>query len=314
MTDSTNNDLFEQVAQRIDPGGKLLRSWPLTGGVSAQVTALEIERADGHIQKMILRRHGAIDLQHNPQIAADEFALLQILRSSALPVPAPYHLDESGTIFPTPYLVMEFIDGETNFAPANLPTYIRQVAAVLEQIHHIHSGGLSLSFLPRLVDRVAEKLKNPPAVLDDSLDEGRIREMLLAHWPLAATNASTLLHGDFWPGNILCKDGQLRAVIDWEDALIGDPLADLANARLEILFAFGSEAMQDFTREYQHCRTAIPALDFGNLSFWDLWAALRPAGKLGTWRLDPAVEARMRQRHQGFIQQAFEKLSPQAGG
>src|SRR5436190_17123188 len=119
MADSIDINRFEKVAQRIDPGCKLLRSWPLIGGVSAQVIGLEIERADGQIQKVILRRHGAIDLQHNPHIAADEFALLQILRSSGLPAPAPYHLDTSGTIFPTPYLVIEFIDGEPDFAPAD---------------------------------------------------------------------------------------------------------------------------------------------------------------------------------------------------
>ena len=44
--------------------------------------------------------------------------------------------------------------------------------------------------------------------------------------------------------------GRLVGVIDWEDAALGDPLADLANSRLEILWAFGDEAMERFTREY----------------------------------------------------------------
>ncbi|MEO8612339.1 MAG: phosphotransferase [Chloroflexota bacterium] len=308
MSESSNDKRFEQVIRQIDPGCILLRSWSLTGGVSAQVTALEIQFPDDQMQKMVVRQHGAVDLQHNPNIAADEFVLLQLLHDRGLPTPVPYHLDTSGTILPTPYLVMEFIDGEPDFAPPDLPKYIRQMAAVLEKIHRIHSAGLTLSFLPRLVDRVAEKLKNPPAVLDDSLDEGRIRTALEARWPLVLMNPSNLLHGDFWPGNMMWKDGQLVAVIDWEDALLGDPLADLANARLEILFAFGKEAMEDFTREYQRCQTAIPALDFSSLAFWDLWAALRPAGKLHTWGLDSAVEARMRERHKAFIARAFEKL------
>ncbi len=34
---------------------------------------------------------------------------------------------------------------------------------------------------------------------------------------------------------MLWKDGQLVAVIDWEDAPLGDPLADVANSRLESL-------------------------------------------------------------------------------
>src|SRR5689334_4666093 len=124
MAESNTENLFEKVAYRVDPNGKLLRSWPLTGGVSAQVTALEIMLSDGQTQKMLLRRHGAVDLQHNPHIAADEYNLLQILHDRGLPTPAPYHLDTSATIFPTPYLVMEFIDGAPDFAPADLPDFI----------------------------------------------------------------------------------------------------------------------------------------------------------------------------------------------
>ena len=66
-----------------------------------------------------------------------------------------------------------------------------------------------------------------------------------------------LLHGDFWPGNILWRYGQLVAVIDWEDAALGDPLADVANSRLEILWAFGIDAMQSFTHYYQSLTASI---------------------------------------------------------
>ncbi|MGT5522875.1 phosphotransferase family protein, partial [Escherichia coli] len=89
-----------------------------------------------------------------------------------------------------------------------------------------------------------------------------------AAWPFYQQNKSVLLHGDFWPGNVLWKDGQLVAVIDWEDAQIGDPLADLGNSRLEILWASGSEAMHSFTRHYQ----AMTDIDFSNLPYWDLFA------------------------------------------
>jgi aminoglycoside phosphotransferase (APT) family kinase protein len=34
---------------------------------------------------------------------------------------------------------------------------------------------------------------------------------------------------------VLWRDGRIVAVIDWEDAQVGDPLADLANTRLELL-------------------------------------------------------------------------------
>src|SRR5258706_15394990 len=109
MTTSKTCHKYEQLVQKIDPHSKLLRAWELKGGVSAQVTALEIERADRQTQKMIVRQHGAVDLQQNPQIAADEFKLLQITRSAGLATPMPYYVDQSGDIFPTPYIVIEYI-------------------------------------------------------------------------------------------------------------------------------------------------------------------------------------------------------------
>ncbi len=64
----------------------------------------------------------------------------------------------------------------------------------------------------------------------------------------------------------------LTNCIDGEDAAIGDPLADVANSRLEILWALGRDAMERFTQHYQ----SLAPLDITDLPLWDLCAALRP--------------------------------------
>ncbi|MBE0338234.1 hypothetical protein [Paenibacillus sp. 23TSA30-6] len=66
------------------------------------------------------------------------------------------------------------------------------------------------------------------------------------------------------------------------------PLADLANGRLEMLWAFGIDAMNDFTREY---KTVMPAVDFTNLPYWDFYAALRPASLLRLLKKYPLYKA-----------------------
>jgi len=269
------------------------------------VTALELERPDGQTQKLVVRQHGEVDLTRNPQIAADEFKLLHILYAAGLATPAPYYLDQSGAIFSTPYLVMEYIEGEVEFAPSELPNFILQLATHLSRIHQIDCSHLDLSFLPKQAERYTATLQVRPATLDESLDEGRIRETLEAAWPVRQLNPSGLLHGDFWPGNTLWRDGQLVGIIDWEDAAFGDPLADVANGRLEILWAFGIEAMQHFTQQYQF----LSSIDFTNLPYWDLCAALRAASKLGRWGLDASTEQRMRDGQYWFITQAFDKLA-----
>ena len=46
-----------------------------------------------------------------------------------------------------------------------------------------------------------------------------------------------------------------------------------------------------------------------DLPYWDLFAGLRPAGKLDTWALDEAAEQRMREWHHRFVVQALEKVA-----
>jgi hygromycin-B 4-O-kinase len=40
-----------------------------------------------------------------------------------------------------------------------------------------------------------------------------------------------LVHGDFGANNVLVNQGSVSGVLDWEQALVGDPLYDVANTR-----------------------------------------------------------------------------------
>ncbi len=310
MSEAKSAEKFAKIVQRIAPQSRLLRAWSLKGGISAQVTALEFQHPDGQPQKVIVRRHGDRDRQHNQRIAADEFKLLQLLHAAGLPIPTPYFFDQSGEIFPTPYVVIEYIEGDPEFSPPNLADLTAQLAIHLAKIHQVDFAQLDLSFLPQRGNGFGER----PANLDQSLEEAQIRDAVESIWPLAQQNRSGLLHGDFWPGNILWKERQLVAVIDWEDAKLGDPLADLANSRLDILWIFGLDAMHNFTQQYQ----SLTTLDYTNLPYWDLCAALRPASQIAEWAAvypplgrQDITEKTMREGHRLFVAQAFEQLAKQ---
>lgn len=305
MTAPQDEMAFARLTQKAAPGSTLLRAWALDGGISARVTALDIKHADGQTQTLIVRQHGAVDLARNPNIAADEFALLRVLHDAGLPTPMPYFVDRSGELFAAPVVVVAYIAGESVFTLDAAPDLMPQFAGWLAMIHRVDCTEGALSFLPRQAALVAAKISNPPATLDDSLAEGRIRAALAAAWPWPQRNASALLHGDYWPGNILWRDGRLVGVIDWEDAALGDPLADLANSRLEILWAFGGDAMQCCTDEY----TSVAPIDFTHLPYWDLYAALRHIPHIRAIAADDvAAEAQLRERHRLFVAQAFERL------
>jgi aminoglycoside phosphotransferase (APT) family kinase protein len=265
---------------------------------------MEIARGDGQRETLVLRCHGEDDRLRNPSVTEDEYRLLQQLKGAGVAVPDAYLLDTSGEILPAPYLLLEHIDGETVSQPPNLDDFAYQLALHLVRIHQVDWVRLGLDFLPEKAGEVTRKLANPRATLDTALSEERIRAALEALWPFPQHNPSVLLHGDFWSGNTLWNEGRLVAVIDWENAVLGDPLADVANGRLELLWAFGTEAMQGFTDYY---RAMLP-LDVTNLPHWDLVAALRPAHNLLTWGLEPTIEQRMLEAHRWFVARALEAL------
>jgi len=290
---------FAPAVRAVDAHARLLSATPLTGGISATVTALEVERGDGRVERWVVRQHGERDLRANPHIARDEFQLLQVAAAHGLPVPPPIALDDTGTILGSPYLIVGFVDGEDDFSPHDLPSTLRQMADTLAAIHAVPDSA-PLDFLPR----TCRGYGPAPETLDASLQEGRIRAALDAYDP-PATNCATLLHGDFWPGNILWRAGRIAAVIDWEDAALGDPLADLANARLEILWWFGDAAKDTFTARYL---TQAAECDPRSLPYWDLAAALRPCGRLSGFGLDADTERTFRQRHTAFVDAAIQAI------
>ncbi|MYE88458.1 phosphotransferase [Candidatus Poribacteria bacterium] len=313
MATSSENQTFEQLVQKLVPQSRVLRTWGLAGGSSAAMTALEIEEPDGQTRRMIVRCPNDATLKRNPGAAADEFKLLQITQSLELATPIPYHLDESGGIFETPYLVIEYIDGQPEFVPSNVADYLLQLAVHLAKIHTVDCTDLDLSFLPRKANRCPELCRNGPAALDESPDD--IRNTLEAMSPLPQRNPAALLHGDFWPGNVLWRADKLVAVIDWEDAIVGSPLTDFAISRLDIGLIFGIDAMDCFTHHYK----SMVSLDYTNLPYWDLCAALRIARLVGTdlakWvgffrpfgRQD-ITEQTIRENYRCFMAQAFERL------
>jgi len=299
-------DSFERLIQQIEPGSRLLRAWPLAGGVSAQTTALEIARADGTTAKWVARRHADLDPAGGDYVLALEFKLLRALQTTSLATPTPIAYDPPGTIFDAPTLVLGYVEGAPRFDPPDVDATVRHLAAQLAQIHRLDIATLDLSFLPRQAQVVSARLRARPAALDDAMNEGLIRDTLESVWPLPTINPPALLHGDFWPGNVLWHDDRIAALIDWEDAALGDPLADLANIRLEMLWACGDDAMRQVTHEYT---ALMPELDLRHLPYWDLSAALRPIGGFETWGLDAATVRTMRERHREFVAGALSRIA-----
>ena len=355
------------------PDWRAVRAWPLAGGASAQVHAVEIEYSDGSRGRLVLRQYGAANLRADPHAAVTECRLLTLLHEAGLPVPRPWLADESGAISPGPCLLTEYIDGETITDPVSLAEFLHQadgefrrpadgefpplpdgeflpqpdgeflpqtdgeflpqpdgeflpqpdgeriagpppglepftgpMALTLAALHGAGLGRSDVPFLPEAAAAVAARIATIPDRLDAALSEPAVRAALTRAWPPPPANRPVIVHGDYWPGNVLWRDGLLAGIVDWEDAMFGDPLADLCVTRLELWWFFGRAAACDFTDQYLASR---PDVDPAALPLWDLWAALRPAGKLAGWGLNAAQQASMTAAHREFVTEALGLLS-----
>ena len=295
---------FEKLVHRFDPHARLKSHRSLPGGYSTDVTVLVLETPAGAEQKLVHRLHGEVDLRQNPNVASDEFRVLQLTHAAGLATPAPIYLDLSDPLFPTPSLVLEYVEGITDLKPEDPHDYVRLMAGELARIHRMNTSEGDIAFLILLMDECAEAIGRQPDTPGVSTEERQLLEMLASSWPLPRENQPVVLHGDYWPGNVLWRDGRLAAVIDWEDTRRGDPLADLSNARFEILMLFGSEIMDLFTRQYE----SLNPVYFGCLPWWDLYIALRVVNKLDFLATEDRDESLIRADHRWFVEQAHSRM------
>lgn len=266
---------LDELARRL--GGDLVRAWPLTGGVSAEVHGIEIRRGD-RIDRLVARRHADNDWKgHGASVLATEHTAMEACARAGLPVPLP-ELHE-------PYLVMPFVEDST--VPADLDDALPRMATFLTRLHALEPVALPARGQP-----LPDLFEWLPSDLDVDLEGFEPR-----------TERDVILHGDFWPGNILwAVDGSIAAVIDWEDAAVGDPHADLAGCRVELLYKYGMPAAERFTELY--LRDAPQPVDAVALAVWELYVTSAGLAYMHQWGLDPDVEATMRTRGRAFLERA----------
>jgi aminoglycoside phosphotransferase (APT) family kinase protein len=301
------DDELRGILLRTFPGCRIDACAPLAGGVSARAVAVDVALPDSSARRVVVRRPAHGSPEEALRAAGHEYRLLLHCAKLGLPVPEPCALDAEAAA-----VVVGYVAGRPEFAPPDASGMLEQMADQLVRIHGV-GARRDLAFLERYTDRTARNLLQPPRRLDHTLGEPRLRAAVGRLWPWRQHNPDTLLHGDYWPGNLLWDGGELVAVLDWEEAAVGDPLADLAVARLDVLWAFGEAAMHDFTR----CYRERAEIDWRNLPHWDLCAALRPMSNLARWAASYApapicrpdvTELTLRDGHARFVAGALRSL------
>ena len=292
---------------------RLTAARPLGGGISAHTFAVDFEGTMRETATVVVKLPRLGPKRERQRAARYEYQVLALLRGTGIGAPQPLLLDVAGSILGQPGLVMEYLAGEVDVSPFDGEARLRQMATRLAQIHRLPLQPLATGTLARHLADVLRIINAPPTRLDHTLNEATVRHALVRAQSRLQPDRLCLLHGDYWPGNLLWSNGRLVGVLDWEEAAIGDPAADLAITRLDVLWALGEHAMQCFTEAY----TELCPDQTTHLPVWDLVAALRPMSRLGQWAaalVGPPIhrpdltQETLAALHQSFVEQALAHL------
>jgi aminoglycoside phosphotransferase (APT) family kinase protein len=196
-----------------------------------------IERG-GH--RWVLRRPPMGDLPETAHDMLREHRVLDALRSTGVRAPVPLIACEDPEVIGVPFYLMEEIDGVVirNELP---PVFIEaeraqlgfEMVDALAELHTTDYVAAGLGDLGRpdgyTARQVARWTKQWEFMKTRDLpDIEAIREWLEEHVPTDSPNA--IVHGDYKMDNVVfsrAAPARLLAILDWEMATLGDPLADL---------------------------------------------------------------------------------------
>jgi len=255
------HDQYQPIASRLHPLARVTHAAPLTGGLSAGMTLLNVALPDEKTRLLVVRSLPAGDLQR-------ELRLLKWLKTVNFPTPQPVLADLSGELLGSPCLVLDYVEGEIRLELDGSTERALQAGAWLARLHSVQPPSELQENLPP----VQTETRLAPGAVSLAAAAAPAAEFLSAG-ELPQPSHPALLHGDFWPGNWLWRSDRLAAVIDWEDAGMGHPLLDLACARLDLTWIHTPAAAAAFTHSYMN---NLP-VDGAWLPWFDLCAVLRLA-------------------------------------
>jgi aminoglycoside phosphotransferase (APT) family kinase protein len=201
----------------------------LTGGASRATWAFTAVAEAG--SRELILRIGPPDEIH----AGMELEAAALTRAAATGAPVPHVLvaDDSVAALGNPYLVCDFIGGETivrriqrALDDASRTSLVTQCADALAAIHRADPTGIGL--------KSSDPLEDWHARLDEMGDTTATFEWgfrwLARNRPAKSPNV--LVHGDFRMGNLIIdtdpRPARLAAVLDWELTHTGEVYEDLA--------------------------------------------------------------------------------------
>ncbi len=208
---------------------------------------------DAHSNRYVVRTSLLDEVDGTPDFVLDCW-IAGLADRSGIPVSVPCCVDITETRATFPFEVFMESTATTvkqleNSATQALPWGLAfEMGKTLAQIHTVPAVGAGPLDVASLTDDIADPpigvlnswpqfvmlnlsehlryCRNASAISYD--DERTIETVFRDLAPLMSISSSSLLHGDYSGSNLFTDGSCVSAVIDWEDALAGDPVYDIA--------------------------------------------------------------------------------------
>lgn len=214
----------------------------LTGGHS-NLTYRLVDSA-GH--EFVIRRPPAGELLPKAHDMLREYRIIRGLHPLGIPVAEPIAYCDDEAVCERHFYVMCRVGGEALYSGTETALRIDESArarvgesfiGVLAAIHAVEPSEVGLERLGRPDGYVARQLTTWYGSWNASIDAAdyddprvhRLYDELMTTIP--EQGPGRIVHGDYGVHNVMISDdGEVAAVLDWEIATLGDPLADFAYA------------------------------------------------------------------------------------
>ncbi|MDO9707045.1 phosphotransferase [Paracraurococcus lichenis] len=259
----------------------------LSGGQSNPTYRIRAASGD-----YVLRRKPDGKLLPSAHAVDREYRVIGALHAAGLPMPRVFGYGDDPAVVPTPFFVMEFVEGRIFFDP-RLPEVPRQDRAALfdamndtlARLHSLDPTAIGLgdygrpgNYMARQIERWTKQYRASETQRIEAME--RLIEWLPRRLATVDDSAVSVVHGDCRMDNFVFHPTEPRvvAVLDWELSTLGSPLADFAYNVMawritpelfrgmagSDLAALGLPAESDYVAAYcrRTGREAFPALDF----------------------------------------------------
>lgn len=187
----------------------------------------------------VLRKQPPGTLLPSAHAVDREFAVMSALANSSVPVPHMHILCEDESVIGQMFYVMDYVPGRVIADPvlpdcsaAERSAMYQSLVKVLGTLHAVDYQAAGLedygrpsAYIARQVARWSKQYA--ASKIDDCIAMDRLIDWLPANNP--DDELSSIVHGDYRPGNVIFDSAEPRvvSVLDWELSTIGHPFADL---------------------------------------------------------------------------------------